>query len=218
GRVITEPEEIDIFPARHFITDEEKLRKALTDIETELEERVRQFQSEGKLLEAQRLEQRTRYDLEMIREVGYAAGIENYSRHLEQRAPGTPPYTLLDYMPDDYLLIVDESHMTIPQIGGMYGGDSNRKQTLIDYGVRLPSARDNRPLNFQEFEDRVYQLIYTSATPGPYERDRAEQVVQQVIRPTGIVDPEIIVRPIEGQVDNLLKEINIRVKRGERAL
>ncbi|HVO41161.1 MAG TPA: excinuclease ABC subunit UvrB [Aggregatilineales bacterium] len=218
GELLDEYDAIDIFPARYYVTDEEKRRAALHDIELELEERLAEFRHEGKLLEAQRLEQRTRYDLEMLREVGVVSGIENYSRHLDQRPAGSPPWVLLDYYPQDYLLVVDESHMSIPQIRGMSGGDRSRKQVLIDYGFRLPSAADNRPLSFEEFEARTGQLIYTSATPGPYERAHSQRIVQQVIRPTGIVDPAISVRPVEGQVDDLLKEVTIRVKRGERVL
>ncbi|MCC7446334.1 MAG: excinuclease ABC subunit UvrB [Anaerolineae bacterium] len=218
GELLQDHESIDIFPAKHFVTDEEKLRQALTDIEQELEQRLHEFRIAGKLLEAQRLEQRTKYDLEMIREVGYTAGIENYSRHLDQRPAGSPPWTLLDYLPEDYLLVIDESHMTVPQIRGMYGGDRSRKETLVEYGFRLPSALDNRPLSFEEFEARMGQAVYTSATPGPYEMEHSQQVVQQVIRPTGLVDPEISVRPVTGQVDDLLKEVNARVKAHERVL
>ena len=218
GQVLREHQSIEVYPAKHFITPQDKLEKALRDIEAELEERLAELKAQGKLLEAQRLEQRTRYDLEMLREVGYCAGIENYSRHLAQRPPGTPPWTLLDYFPDDYLMFVDESHMTIPQIRGMYHGDRTRKQTLIEYGFRLPSALDNRPLTFEEFEERINQVIYTSATPGPYELEKSAQVVEQIIRPTGLVDPEVIVRPTEGQIEDLLHEIDRRVKRGERVL
>jgi excinuclease ABC B subunit len=218
GEVLKDLDEVHIFPAKVFITPDEKREKALADIEAELEERLKELRAQGKLLEAQRLEQRTRYDIEMIREVGYCAGIENYSRHLQQRPPGSPPWTLMDYFPADYLLIVDESHMTIPQIRGMYNGDRSRKETLVEYGFRLPSALDNRPLTFEEFEARVNQVIYTSATPGPYELQKSQQVVQQIIRPTGIVDPEIIVRPAKGQVDDLIGRIRERVERGERVL
>jgi len=218
GEILAEHTAIDIYPAKHFITPREKLEIALRDIEEELEERLAQLRAEGKLLEAQRLEQRTRYDLEMLREIGYCAGIENYSRHLAQRPAGTPPWTLMDYFPDDYLLIIDESHMTIPQIRGMYNGDRSRKEVLVEYGFRLPSALDNRPLTFEEFEQRINQVLYTSATPGPYEREHSQQIVEQIIRPTGLVDPEIIVRPTRGQIDDLIGEINRRVQRGERAL
>jgi len=218
GEVMEELSEVRIFPAKHFITPEEKREQALVDIKVELEERLAELKAQGKLLEAQRLEQRTLYDLEMIREIGYCAGIENYSRHLEQRAPGSPPWTLMDYFPADYLLVVDESHMTIPQVRGMYHGDRSRKEVLVEYGFRLPSALDNRPLTFEEFEAHLNQVIYTSATPGPYELKKSQQVVQQIIRPTGIVDPQIIVKPVEGQVDDLVGRINERVKRGERVL
>ncbi len=207
-----------IYPARHFITEEDKLKKAITDIEDELAVRLAQLRSEDKLLEAQRLESRTAYDLEMLREVGYCSGIENYSRHMDQRGPGTAPWTLMDYLPSDYLLVLDESHMTIPQIRGMYNGDRSRKRTLVDYGFRLPSALDNRPLTFEEFDARMGYTIYTSATPAPFEMDRADQVVEQIIRPTGLVDPGVDVRPIEGQVDDLIKEIRIRVEKGQRVL
>ncbi len=209
---------LQIFPAKHYLTEEEKLKKAIADIERELEERVAWFKAQGRLLEAQRLEQRTRYDLEMLREMGYCKGIENYSRHLEQRPPGSPPWTLMDYMPHEYLLVIDESHMTIPQIRAMYHGDRRRKETLVEYGFRLPSALDNRPLTFEEFEARMGYTIYTSATPGPYEMAKAQQVVEQLIRPTGIPDPEIEVRPTRGQIDHLIGEIRARVARGERAL
>ncbi|HFC10334.1 MAG TPA: excinuclease ABC subunit UvrB [Chloroflexi bacterium] len=209
---------VEIFPARHYLTEEEKLQKALADIEAELETRLAELKAQGKLVEAQRLEQRTRYDLEMLREMGYCSGIENYSRHLEQRPPGSPPWTLMDYLPAEYLLIIDESHITIPQIRGMYRGDRSRKQTLVEYGFRLPSALDNRPLTFEEFERRMGYTIYTSATPGPYELGKAEQVVEQIIRPTGLLDPEVEVRPTEGQIDDLLAEIRARVAVGERVL
>jgi len=219
GEVLTRHVSLDIYPAKHFITPQEKLLQALEDIEAELEERLARLKEQEKLLEAQRLEQRTRYDLEMLREVGYCAGIENYSRHLSQRPPGSTPWTLLDYFPDDFLMVVDESHMTIPQIRGMYHGDRSRKEVLVDYGFRLPSALDNRPLNFQEWEEHVYQAIYTSATPGPYELGQSKgHVVEQIIRPTGLVDPEVSVRPVRGQIDDLLGEINRRVEHGERVL
>ena len=218
GEVLMEHTAIEIYPAKHFITPEEKLQQALQSIESELDERLAELQEQDKLLEAQRLEQRSRYDLEMMREIGYCSGIENYSRHLDQRAPGTPPWTLLDYFPDNYLLVVDESHMTIPQVRGMYHGDRSRKETLVDFGFRLPSALDNRPLNFTEFESRLNQVIFTSATPGPYEFENSAQVVEQVIRPTGIVDPEVILKPVQGQVDDLVAKINERVNRGQRVL
>ena len=209
---------IKIFPARHFIADEDKLRMALQDIEHELLERIAFFKTQDKHLEAQRIEQRTQYDLEMLREVGSCSGIENYSRPLDQRPPGSPPWTLIDYFPADFLLVIDESHMTIPQIRGMYAGDVSRKTVLVDYGFRLPSALDNRPLNFDEFQERIGQTIYTSATPGPYELEQSTGTVQQVIRPTGLLDPTIEVRPIEGQIDDLIEEIRKCTINGERAL
>ncbi len=218
GEVLAELETLDIYPAKHYITQEDKLKAAIADIEAELDERVRLFKDQGKLLEAQRIEQRARYDLEMLREVGYCSGIENYSRHLDQRAPGTHPWTLIDFLPSEYLLVLDESHMTVPQIRGMYNGDRSRKGTLVEFGFRLPSAMDNRPLKFEEFEKVMGYTVYTSATPGPYEMQRADQVVEQIIRPTGLVDPEVEVRPTKGQVDNLVGEIRTRVERGERIL
>jgi excinuclease ABC subunit B len=218
GEVLADLDEVQIFPAKHFITPEEKREEGLADIEAELERRLAELNAQGKLLEAQRLEQRTQYDLEMIREIGYCSGIENYSRHLEQRLSGAPPWTLMDYFPADYLLIVDESHMTIPQVHGMYRGDRSRKEVLVEYGFRLPSALDNRPLSFEEFEARINQVIYTSATPGPYELQHSQQVVQQIIRPTGVVDPQVILKPVQGQVDDLVGQINERVARGERVL
>ncbi|MBN1284253.1 MAG: excinuclease ABC subunit UvrB [Anaerolineae bacterium] len=218
GEIFVEPEAVQIFPAKHFITDEEKTRQAVWDIEAELGERLAELRAQDKLLELQRLEQRVRYDIEMLREVGYTSGIENYSRHLDQRPAGSPPWTLVDYFPADYLLVIDESHMTIPQIRGMYGGDRSRKETLVEYGFRLPSALDNRPLNFDEFEQRMNQVIYTSATPANYELEHAGQIAQQVIRPTGVLDPEINVRPIKGQVDDLMREIQERVRKGQRVL
>lgn len=217
GEVIGVHESIVFFPATQFVADQDKLQKALHDIEQELEQQIRKFQAEGKLLEAQRIEQRTQYDLEMLREMGFTSGIENYSRHLEQRPVGSPPHTLVDYFPDDYLLVIDESHMTIPQLNGMYNGDRARKETLVEYGFRLPSAVDNRPLKFSEFEDRMGMTIHMTATPGPYEREHAERTVQQIIRPTGVVDPQISVRPVKGQIDDLLQEVALRVKNGQRA-
>jgi excinuclease ABC subunit B len=218
GEIHGELEELSIYPAKHYITDAEKTKEAIADIEAELEERLAMFKESGKFLEAQRLEQRTRYDLEMLKEVGYCSGIENYSRHFDRRAPGTHPWTMIDFLPSDYLLVIDESHMTIPQIRGMYNGDRARKETLVEYGFRLPSAVDNRPLKFDEFEEVMGSTIYTSATPGPYEMGKADQVVEQIIRPTGLVDPEVEVRPTKGQVDDLIGEIRGRVERGERVL
>jgi excinuclease ABC subunit B len=218
GEMVARHASLDIYPAKHFITQQEKLEAALGDIEAELEEQLAKLRAAEKLLEAQRLEQRTRFDLEMLREVGYCSGIENYSRHLGRREPGSTPWTLLDYFPDDYLMVVDESHMSIPQIRGMYAGDRSRKEVLVDYGFRLPSALDNRPLNFAEWELHLHQVIYTSATPGPYEMEYSQQIVEQIIRPTGLVDPEVEVRPTKGQIDDLIGEVNRRVQRGERAL
>jgi len=218
GEIFDEPEEVPIYPAKQYLTDADRLKDAIHNIEAELEERLAFFKEQGKHLEAQRLEQRTRYDLEMLKEVGYCSGIENYSRHLDGRAPGTHPWTMIDFLPSDYLLVIDESHMTIPQIRGMYNGDRARKETLVEYGFRLPSAIDNRPLKFDEFEQVMGHTIYTSATPGPYEMGKADQVVEQIIRPTGLIDPEVEVRPTTGQVDNLIGEIRERVERGERVL
>ncbi len=218
GEMNKELSSIEIFPAKQFMTSDENLRLAIQDIENELAERMGHLRENDLLLEAQRIEQRTRYDIEMLREVGYCSGIENYSRLLDRRDPGTPPWTLVDYFPADYMLIVDESHMTIPQIRGMLGGDRSRKQNLVDYGFRLPSAMDNRPLSFDEFETRIDQVIYSSATPGPYEEQCSQQVVEQIIRPTGVLDPEVEVRPVKGQVDDLLGEIKQRVEKGQRVL
>ena len=220
GEILDDINEITIYPASHFVTPEDKTERAIKTIRAELEERLEELRSENKLVEAQRLEQRTRYDLEMLEQMGYCSGIENYSRHLDGREPGTRPNTLLDYFPDnDFLVMVDESHMTVPQIGGMYAGDRSRKEKLVDYGFRLPSALDNRPLNFEEFEKLVPQAVYVSATPGPYELENSEQVVEQIIRPTGLVDPKVEVRPTEGQIDDLLEEIHYTVdERGERVL
>jgi len=218
GEVFDEPNEVSIYPAKQFLSDAEKTKAAIADIEAELAVRLAQFKETGKLLEAQRLEQRTLYDLEMLKEVGYCSGIENYSRHFDRRAPGTHPWTMIDFLPSDYLLVIDESHMSIPQIRGMYKGDRSRKETLVEYGFRLPSAVDNRPLKFEEFEQVMGHTIYTSATPGPYELNKAEQVVEQIIRPTGLVDPEVEVRPTKGQVDDLVGELRLRVERGERVL
>ena len=218
AELLDEINEVNIFPAKHFITEEEKLRQAIKDIEDEMTDQVIYFNKFGKLLEAQRIEQRTKYDLEMLREVGYTSGIENYSRHLDQRPPNSPPWTMMDYLPQEYLLILDESHMTVPQIRGMFNGDRSRKSTLVEYGFRLPSALDNRPLQFEEFEKKMGYTIYTSATPGPYELGKVDKVVDQVIRPTGLVDPEVEIRPVDGQVDDLMGEIFQRTENGERVL
>lgn len=218
GEVLNEREHVAIFPASHFVTREEKMKLAIANIEQELAERLAVLRAEDKLLEAQRLEQRTNYDLEMMKEMGFCSGIENYSRHLTLREAGATPYTLLDYFPDDFLLIVDESHVTLPQVRGMYNGDQARKNVLVDHGFRLPSALDNRPLKFEEFEQKVGQAIYVSATPGPYEIEHTPKMVEQIIRPTGLLDPPIDVRPIEGQIDDLIDEINARVAVNERVL
>ncbi len=218
GEVLHEHERVDIFPAKHFITPEEKLDGALQAIEAEMVERLAWLKQKERLLEAQRLEQRVRYDLEMLREVGSCSGIENYTRHMDGREAGSPPWTLIDYFPADYLLVIDESHMSLPQIRGMYHGDRSRKEMLVEYGFRLPSALDNRPLRIEEFEERMGQTIYTSATPGPYELEHSQQIVQQIIRPTGLVDPQIILKPVAGQVDDLVEQIRQRVERGERVL
>lgn len=207
-----------IFPANHYATTRPKMLRALTTIEQELEERLKELKEQGKLLEAQRLEQRTRYDLEMLQEIGFCQGIENYSRHISGREPGSAPYTLLDYFPEDMLLIVDESHVSIPQIGSMYNGDRSRKESLVDFGFRLPSAFDNRPLRFEEFEKKIQQAVYVSATPGKYEKIHSQQVVEQIIRPTGLIDPEIMVRPVKGQIDDLIGEISKRVEKQQRVL
>ncbi len=218
GEIYENPSSVDIYPAKHYIANEDRLKKAIEDIDLELENQLNYFKANDKLLEAQRIEQRTRYDIEMLKEVGYCAGIENYSRHLDQRPAGSAPWTLMDYLPSEYLLFIDESHMTIPQVRGMYNGDQSRKRVLTEYGFRLPSALDNRPLMFEEFESRMGHAIYTSATPGPYELQHAEQIAEQIIRPTGLVDPQVEVRPTKGQVDDLIAEINKRVERGERTL
>ncbi|AUO11771.1 MULTISPECIES: excinuclease ABC subunit UvrB [Priestia] len=218
GEIIGDREHVAIFPASHFVTREEKMRVAIQNIEKELEEQLEKLKEAGKLLEAQRLEQRTRYDLEMMREMGFCSGIENYSRHLTLRPAGSTPYTLLDFFPEDFLLVVDESHVTIPQVRGMYNGDQARKQVLVDHGFRLPSALDNRPLKFDEFEQHINQIVHVSATPGPYELEKAPDVIEQIIRPTGLLDPNIEVRPIEGQIDDLIGEIHDRIKRNERVL
>ena len=218
GEILEEHESITLFPARHFMTDAERFEQALLDIETELQDRIDYFIANNKLLEAQRIEQRTRFDLEMMREVGYCQGIENYSRHFSGLAPGEPPYCLLNYFPDDYLMIVDESHVTLPQIRGMYRGDRARKLTLVDYGFRLPSALDNRPLQFEEFESYLQRAVFVSATPGPYELQHSTQVVEQIIRPTGLIDPKISVYPVDGQIDHLIGVINERVDQRQRVL
>ncbi|RSK28581.1 excinuclease ABC subunit UvrB [Bacillus sp. HMF5848] len=218
GEILGEREHVAIFPASHFVTREEKMQQAIKNIEKELEERLAELHENGKLLEAQRLEQRTRYDLEMMREMGFCSGIENYSRHLTLRPPGSTPYTLLDFFPDDFLIVIDESHVTLPQVRGMYNGDQARKQVLVDHGFRLPSAMDNRPLKFNEFEEHINQVVYISATPGPYEIEHSPEMIEQIIRPTGLLDPTIDVRPIEGQIDDLVGEIHQRVERNERVL
>ncbi|MEX1022305.1 MAG: excinuclease ABC subunit UvrB [Dehalococcoidia bacterium] len=218
GEVLSETDQTAIYPAKHFVTSEDRMEGAIAAIEAEMAEQVALFRREGRVLEAARLEERTRYDLETLREVGYCSGIENYSRHLAGRDPGSTPWTLLDYFSDDWLLFVDESHIAIPQVRGMYEGDASRKRTLVEYGFRLPSAMDNRPLNFAEFEDHINQVVFVSATPGPYEHEVSSQVVQQVIRPTGILDPEIDVRPTKGQIDDLLNEVQDRIARHERTL
>ena len=218
GEIFDEPNEVSIFPAKQFLTDADRLKESITHIEEELEERLKYYKDNGKFLEAQRIEQRTRYDLEMLKEVGYCSGIENYSRQLDGRAPGSHPWTMIDFLPSDYLLVIDESHMTVPQIRGMYNGDRARKETLVEYGFRLPSAMDNRPLKFEEFEEVMGSTIFTSATPSHYEMEHADQVVEQIIRPTGLVDPEVDVRPTKGQVDDLVGEISKRVERRERTL
>lgn len=218
GEIMGEREHVAIFPASHFVTREEKMRVAIENIEKELEERLKDLRENNRLLEAQRLEQRTRYDLEMMREMGFCSGIENYSRHLTLRPAGSTPYTLLDYFPEDFLLVIDESHVTLPQVRGMFNGDQARKQVLVDHGFRLPSALDNRPLRFEEFEKHISQAVYVSATPGPYELEHTPEMVEQIIRPTGLLDPTIDVRPIEGQIDDLIGEIQERVKKNERVL
>ena len=218
GTVIRRTETAHVFPASHYVAGPERMARALTGIEDELAERLEALRAQGKLLEAQRLQMRTTYDVEMMRNIGSCAGIENYSRHIDGRGPGTPPHTLLDYFPEDFLLIVDESHVTVPQIGAMFEGDASRKRTLVEYGFRLPSALDNRPLTFAEFEDRIGQTVYLSATPGDYETQRSDGVVEQIIRPTGLVDPKVVVKPTEGQIDDLLEEVRTRVERQERIL
>jgi excinuclease ABC subunit B len=218
GELLTELESVDIYPAKHFVTSQEKLTLAIENIEQELREQLQVLRKQDKLLEAARLETRTNYDIEMLREAGYCAGVENYSRHLSQRAAGSAPWTLLDYFPEDFLLFIDESHMSLPQIRGMYHGDRSRKETLVEYGFRLPSALDNRPLNFAEFEARINQVVYVSATPGPYEYEHSQQVVEQLVRPTGLLEPTVEVKPTKGQIDDLLEQIEERVGHGERCL
>ena len=218
GNVIKEVDHVYLFPASHYVAGEERMKRAIASIESELEERLEWFESQGKLLEAQRLRMRTTYDLEMLKEIGTCAGVENYSRHIDGREAGTPPHTLLDYFPDDFVLVIDESHVTVPQIGAMFEGDMSRKRTLVEHGFRLPSAMDNRPLKWDEFTERIGQTIYLSATPGSYELDRSDGVVEQIIRPTGLVDPKVVVKPTQGQVDDLLEQIRERVERDERVL
>jgi excinuclease ABC subunit B len=218
GELLAERDSIDIYPAKHFVTSQDKLNAAIVDIQAELAERVAELRAQDKLLEAARLEERTNYDLESLREAGYCSGIENYSRHLARRPAGSTPWTLLDYFPDDFLMFIDESHISIPQVRGMYFGDISRKQTLVDYGFRLPSALDNRPLNFHEFQDHISQVVYVSATPGPFEKQHSAQVVEQIVRPTGLIDPSVEVKPTAGQIDDLLDQIRLRVERGQRVL
>jgi len=218
GELLAERDRIDIYPAKHFVTSQDKLNAAIDDIEKELAERVAELRAQDKLLEAARLEERTRYDLESLREAGYCSGIENYSRHLARRPAGSTPWTLLDYFPDDFLMFIDESHISIPQVRGMYFGDLSRKQTLVEYGFRLPSALDNRPLNFQEFEEHIDQVVYVSATPGPYERECSRQTAEQIVRPTGLIDPSVEVKPTAGQIDDLIEQVRMRVERGQRVL
>jgi excinuclease ABC, B subunit len=218
GNVIKEVDHVYLFPASHYVAGEERMKRAIASIEAELEERLEWFESQGKLLEAQRLRMRTTYDLEMLKEIGTCAGVENYSRHIDGREAGTPPHTLLDYFPDDFVLVIDESHVTVPQIGAMFEGDMSRKRTLVEHGFRLPSAMDNRPLKWDEFTERIGQTVYLSATPGSYELDRSDGVVEQIIRPTGLVDPKVVVKPTRGQVDDLLEQIRERVERDERVL
>ncbi len=218
GEILGKLDSLDVYPAKHYVTDDKRMDKVIADIELELADRLTYFKNKEMLLEAQRLEQRTLYDMEMMREVGYCSGIENYSRHIDQRAPGTPPWTLLDFLPSRYLLVLDESHQMIPQIRGMYNGDRSRKEVLVDYGFRLPSALDNRPLKFPEFEKLMGPTLYTSATPGPFELEHANQVVEQIIRPTGLLDPKVTVRPTQGQIDDLMAELQRRIEKGERAL
>ena len=218
GDVIDHVDHTYLFPASHYVAGEERMKKAIASIEDELDDRLAWFRGQNKLLEEQRLRMRTTFDLEMLKEIGSCSGVENYSRHIDGRGPGTPPHTLLDYFPDDFLLIIDESHVTVPQIGAMFEGDMSRKRTLVDYGFRLPSAMDNRPLKWDEFTERIGQTVYLSATPGPYELERSDGVVEQIIRPTGLVDPLVVVKPTEGQIDDLLEQVRVRVERDERVL
>ncbi len=218
GDVISEVDHTYLFPASHYVAGEERMKKAIASIEDELDDRLEWFRGQNKLLEEQRLRMRTTFDLEMLKEIGSCSGVENYSRHIDGRGPGTPPHTLLDYFPDDFLLIIDESHVTVPQIGAMFEGDMSRKRTLVDYGFRLPSAMDNRPLKWDEFTQRIGQTVYLSATPGPYELERSDGVVEQIIRPTGLVDPLVVVKPTQGQIDDLLEQVRVRVERDERVL
>src|SRR3954452_19749496 len=221
GEVVSDDPTMFVFPATHYVAGPERMERAIAGIESELEERLAELEKQGKLLEAQRLRMRTTYDIEMMRQVGFCSGIENYSRHIDGRGPGTPPHTLLDYFPDDFLLVIDESHVTVPQIGGMYEGDMSRKRTLVDHGFRLPSAMDNRPLMWEEFLDRIGQTLYVSATPGPYELAKSATSgppVEQIIRPTGLIDPEVVLKPTKGQIDDLIHEITLRTERNERVL
>ena len=218
GEIKDELKHVAIFPASHYVVDKENIGRAIRDIEEELDERVKEFKRQDKLLEAQRIAERTNFDIEMLKETGFCSGIENYSRHLAGLAPGQPPYTLIDYFPDDFIMMIDESHKTIPQIGGMYHGDQSRKSTLVDYGFRLPSAKDNRPLNFEEFESKINQVLFVSATPGPYEEEHELLRAEQVIRPTGLLDPEVEVRPVEGQIDDLIGEVNREVAKKNKVL
>jgi len=218
GNVVGERQHVFIYPASHYATTAEKLRRAITSIEEELQQRVKELRAQDKILEAQRLLQRTNFDIEMMQELGYCSGIENYSRHISGREPGSAPYTLLDFFPKDYLMIIDESHVTIPQVRGMYFGDKSRKDTLVEYGFRLPSAYDNRPLNFQEFESKLNQVIFVSATPADYEKEKSSRIVEQIIRPTGLLDPEVVVKPVKGQIDDLIGEIKLRIDKKQRVL
>jgi excinuclease ABC subunit B len=218
GEVLADLRDLVVYPATHYVAGDERMRTAILSIEQELQQRLALFEKEGKLLEAQRLRMRTQYDLEMMAEVGFCSGIENYSRHIDGRSPGEPPFTLLDFFPKDFLIVIDESHVTVPQLHGQYEGDRSRKETLVDHGFRLPSAVDNRPLRFDEFYERVHQCVFLSATPSPYEIGQSTQVVEQIVRPTGLVDPEVIVKPTKGQIDDLIDAVKDRVARGDRIL